>query len=136
MTARRTCHWYQQVSVRAFIAKSANDARRIAEALRVSFPGRGIYDADYRTLSRRCAPLVIARRDADAAVIFYAGHGVQVEHDNYLLPADAKLEREHDLVYEALSPILPRRSVASQAVGILLLDACRNNPSSTGCRRL
>ena len=63
------------------------------------------------------------------AVIYYAGHGVQVDRENYLIPADAKLERERDLLYEAM-PLDRLLGEVSQAahIGIVLLDSCRNNP--------
>lgn len=107
-----------------------NDARRMAEALRrVKFQVEELYDPDYRTLGRTLRAFGIRAQKADAALIFYAGHGVQVDHDNYVIPADAKLEREHDLVYEALSLDLFLGEVSqAKKVGILLLDACRNNP--------
>ena len=107
-----------------------NDARRMAEALRrVKFEVEELYDPDYRTLARALRAFGLKAQKADAALVFYAGHGVQVDHDNYVIPADAKLEREHDLLYEALSLDLILGEVSqAKKVGILLLDACRNNP--------
>jgi formylglycine-generating enzyme required for sulfatase activity len=107
-----------------------NDARRMAEALRrVKFEVEEIYDPDYRTLASALRTFGLRAQKADAALVFYAGHGVQVDHDNYVIPADAKLEREHDLLYEALSLDLFLGEVSqAKKVGILLLDACRNNP--------
>jgi formylglycine-generating enzyme required for sulfatase activity/uncharacterized caspase-like protein len=107
-----------------------NDARRMAEALRrVKFEVEELYDPDYRTLARALRAFGLKAQKADAALVFYAGHGVQVDHDNYVIPADAKLEREHDLLYEALSLDLFLGEVSqAKKVGILLLDACRNNP--------
>jgi formylglycine-generating enzyme required for sulfatase activity len=107
-----------------------NDARRMAEALRrVKFEVEELYDPDYRTLSRSLRAFGLKAQKADAALVFYAGHGVQVDHDNYIIPADAKLEREHDLLYEALSLDLFLGEISqAKKVGILLLDACRNNP--------
>jgi formylglycine-generating enzyme required for sulfatase activity len=107
-----------------------NDARRMAEALRrVKFEVEELYDPDYRTLARALRAFGLRAQKADAALVFYAGHGVQVDHDNYIIPADAKLEREHDLLYEALSLDLFLGEVSqAKKVGILLLDACRNNP--------
>ena len=62
-------------------------------------------------------------------MIYYAGHGVQVARENYLLPADAQLERERDLVYEALSLDLFLGEISqARKLGMILLDACRNNP--------
>jgi uncharacterized caspase-like protein len=108
----------------------ANDARRVAEALRrLNFQVDEVYDSDYHTLVQALRSFGIRAQDADAALIFYAGHGVQVDNENFLLPADAKLERAHDLVYEALSLDLFLGEVSqAKKVGILLLDACRNNP--------
>ena len=112
------------------LQNAANDARRVAEALRhLNFQVDEVYDSDYHTLTQALRNFGIRAQDADAALIFYAGHGVQVDHDNFLLPADAKLEREHDLVYEGLSLDLFLGEVSqAKKVGILLLDACRNNP--------
>ena len=112
------------------LANPGNDARRVAEALRrLNFDVEEAYDADYRTLSRALRAFGIRAAEADAALIFFAGHGVQVDHENYLLPADAKLERQHDLLYEALSLDLFLGEISqAKTVGILLLDACRNNP--------
>jgi hypothetical protein len=42
-------------------------------------------------------------RDADIAVVYYAGHGIEVDGTNYLIPVDAKLERDTDVYDEALS---------------------------------
>jgi formylglycine-generating enzyme required for sulfatase activity len=107
-----------------------NDGHRIAEALRrLNFQVDEAYDSDYRTLTQTLRAFGNRAQDADAALIFYAGHGVQVDHENFLIPADAKLEREHDLVYEALSLDLFLGEVSrAKKVGILLLDACRTNP--------
>ena len=62
-------------------------------------------------------------------LVYFAGHGVQVEGQNFLIPADAQLERERDLVYEAL-PLNLFLGELGQAkkLGIMLLDACRDNP--------
>src|SRR5271169_3694067 len=112
------------------LANPVNDARAIGEALRrLNFQVDEVYDADFRQLSRALREFGIKAQQADVAVVYYAGHGVQVGRENYLLPADALLERERDLVYEAL-PLELFLDEASQArrLSIILLDACRNNP--------
>ncbi|MDO9708130.1 SUMF1/EgtB/PvdO family nonheme iron enzyme [Paracraurococcus lichenis] len=112
------------------LANPVNDARAIGEALRrLNFEVDEVYDADFRKLTRAVREFGIKAQRADAAVVYYAGHGVQVGRENYLLPADARLERERDLLYEAL-PLELLLGEASQArkIGIVLLDACRNNP--------
>lgn len=67
--------------------------------------------------------------DADIAVVYYAGHGVEVADQNYLVPVDAKLLRSTDIEFEAI-PLSTVRSAVSGAakLRIVVLDACRNNP--------
>ena len=112
------------------LANPVNDARAIGESLRrLSFDVEEVYDPDFRQLTRSLREFGIKAAQADVAVIYYAGHGVQVGRENYLLPADAVLERERDLVYEALSlDLFLGEASQAQKLGIILLDACRNNP--------
>ena len=107
-----------------------NDARAIAAALRkLDFDVEEAYDLDNRSFAGRVRDFGVRASAADVAVVFYAGHGLQVRGQNYLLPSDARLERERDLVYEAM-PLNLLLGELSQArkLGVLILDACRNNP--------
>ena len=77
-----------------------------------------------------------ATRDADIAVVYYAGHGIEVEGSNYLIPVDAKLERDTDVYDEALS--LDRILVAvepAKQLRLVILDACRDNPFGKKMKR-
>jgi uncharacterized caspase-like protein len=68
-------------------------------------------------------------RDADIAVVYYAGHGIEVDGTNYLIPVDAKLERDTDVYDEAFS--LERVLLAiepAKQLRLVILDACRDNP--------
>jgi hypothetical protein len=68
-------------------------------------------------------------RDADVAVVYYAGHGMELDGTNYLIPVDAKLERDTDVYDEAFS--LDRILVAvepAKQLRLVILDACRDNP--------
>src|SRR5204863_4520087 len=68
-------------------------------------------------------------RDADIAVVYYAGHGIEVNGSNYLIPVDARLERDTDIYDEALS--LDRILIAiepAKKLRLVILDACRDNP--------
>ncbi|MFC7691004.1 caspase domain-containing protein [Paeniroseomonas aquatica] len=112
------------------LANPVGDARSIGESLRrLNFEVEEVLDPDFRRITRALREFGIRAQRADVALVYYAGHGVQVGRENYLLPADAKLERERDLLYEAL-PLELLLGEASQAarLGIVLLDACRNNP--------
>ena len=77
-----------------------------------------------------------ATRGADIAVVYYAGHGIEVEGSNYLIPVDARLERDTDVYDEALS--LDRVLVAvepAKQLRLVILDACRDNPFGKTMRR-
>jgi formylglycine-generating enzyme required for sulfatase activity/uncharacterized caspase-like protein len=67
--------------------------------------------------------------NADWAVVFYAGHGIQVDGQNYLIPTDAKLARASDVEDEtvALERVLARAREAKR-LRLVILDACRDNP--------
>jgi uncharacterized caspase-like protein len=75
-------------------------------------------------------------RDAEIAVVYYAGHGIEVDGGNYLIPVDAKLERDTDVYDEALS--LDRVLVAiepAKQLRLVILDACRDNPFGKTMKR-
>jgi len=77
-----------------------------------------------------------ATRDADIAVVYYAGHGIEVDGSNYLIPVDARLERDTDVYDEALS--LDRILVAvepAKQLRLVILDACRDNPFGKTMKR-
>ena len=69
-------------------------------------------------------------------VFYYAGHGIQSQGENYLIPVDAEIALETDLRYKALplGLVLNRIDDASNDVSIVILDACRNNPFSRSWR--
>lgn len=75
-------------------------------------------------------------RDADVAVIYYAGHGIELEGTNYLIPVDAKLEIDTDVLDEAFP--LERFVVAADPakhLRLVILDACRDNPFNKTMKR-
>jgi Caspase domain len=67
--------------------------------------------------------------DADIAVVYYAGHGMEVNGVNYLIPVDAKLERDIDIEDEAISLDRVLRTIEeAKRLRLVILDACRDNP--------
>jgi caspase domain-containing protein len=75
-------------------------------------------------------------QNADIAVVYYAGHGIEVDGGNYLIPIDAKLERDTDVYDEALS--LDRVLLAvepAKKLRLVILDACRDNPFAKTMKR-
>lgn len=106
------------------------DARAIADRFRgLGFEVDLQLDLDNRELVGALRDFGIRAAAADVAVIYYAGHGVQVDGVNYLVPADARLERVRDLLYEAMPLQLFLGELAGAGkLGIMILDACRDNP--------
>ncbi len=75
-------------------------------------------------------------RDADVAVVYYAGHGIELDGTNYLIPIDAKLEMDTDVLDETFP--LDRFIVAvdpAKQLRLVILDACRDNPFSKTMKR-
>ncbi|MBR0702890.1 caspase family protein [Bradyrhizobium diazoefficiens] len=75
-------------------------------------------------------------RDADVAVIYYAGHGIELDGVNYLIPTDAALESDGDVLDETIP--LERALFAvepAKQLRLIILDACRDNPFSKTMRR-
>ena len=69
-------------------------------------------------------------------MFFYAGHGIQINGENYLVPVDARIEKEQDVELESvnLKRILGEMDYAGNALNIIVLDACRNNPFARSFR--
>jgi uncharacterized caspase-like protein len=75
-------------------------------------------------------------RDADVAVVYYAGHGIELDGTNYLIPVDATLETDADVLDETLS--LDRVLFAvepAKKLRLVILDACRDNPFAKTMKR-
>ena len=116
----------------------ANDSALIAATLKSA--GFDVVDSrrDLPALEMRRAlrEFSDSARDADIAVIYYAGHGIEVDGTNYLIPVDAKLERDADVYDEALS--LDRILVAAEPakqLRLVILDACRDNPFTKNMKK-
>src|SRR5689334_2041961 len=75
-------------------------------------------------------------RDAEVAVIYYAGHGIELDGTNYLIPTDAALETDSDVLDEAVA--LDRALFAvepAKQLRLIILDACRDNPFARTMKR-
>ena len=76
-------------------------------------------------------------KNADVALFFYAGHGIQYQGDNYLVPIDAKLPSEEYVKYNCTNTnlVLDLMEKAGCKMKIVILDACRNNPFARSWHR-
>jgi Caspase domain len=113
------------------LPNTINDANAIA----VLFRSVGFEVVNSRTdlgvvdFKRAVRDFLVTAENADIAVVYYAGHGIEVSGTNYLIPVDAKLARGYDVEDEAVA--LDRIIWALQSVKrlrLILLDACRDNP--------
>jgi Caspase domain len=121
------------------LANPANDATAIAAAfevlgfdhvtLKTNLTRRQMIDA-LQAFERQAG-------GADVSVVFFAGHGTALDQtDTYLVPIDAKLEREADLEDEAISlKSVLRRLEGTQGLRLIILDACRNPPFQLAGRK-
>src|SRR5258708_23630685 len=114
----------------ASLPNPVNDADDMASALKkVGFEVIAVKNVDKRSLEKAMADFGRLAQEADAALVYYAGHGIQYQGLNYLMPVDARLEDEYSVNYELtrIDDVLFALAKA-RGVRILILDACRNNP--------
>jgi uncharacterized caspase-like protein len=124
---------YQHPEILPRLANPANDAEDVANALR----GFGFDVIERKNLSLEGMNDAIAEfsrkiGDSEAAFFYFAGHGLQVKGQNYLIPVSAKIESEARVQYESINInlVLEEMDNAQSKANIVMLDACRNNPIS------
>jgi uncharacterized protein YraI len=116
------------------LSNPGNDARLMAETLRglgFALVGGGPQlDLDKPRLDTAVQAFGQALAGADVALFYYAGHGVQVRGNNYLVPVAANPAREADVDFQMVDVGLVLRQMegAGTRLNLILLDACRNNP--------
>ena len=127
---------YQQAGA---LTNPVNDAGDMAKALTAAgFDVVLGLDLDRRAFDGKLREFARLVDGADTAVLFYAGHGLQVAGHNYLVPVDAGLASERDLDFETVSLdfVLRQMEVGREGkTSIVFLDACRNNPLSRNLAR-
>jgi uncharacterized caspase-like protein len=126
---------YQNV---AALTNPANDAAAVAEMFRkASFDlVDSRRDLTAQEMRRALREFTDKARGADIAVIYFAGHGLEVDGTNYVVPVDAVLERDADVDDEAVS--LNRILLAAEPatkLRLVILDACRDNPFAKKMKR-
>jgi len=114
-----------------------NDATAMSTALKTrGFQVIEGLDLDKPTFDRKVREFSTALSGADVGVFFYAGHGLQVAGENYLVPIDAKGETADSVDFEMVPLGVVHRAMEREAqTNIIFLDACRNNPLSRNLAR-
>ena len=119
------------------LSNPKNDAEDVAAALRsLGFEVVQATDTNKRDMDLSMAKFARLATDSDAALFYYAGHALQYQGRNYLMPIDAEVEDEVSLRYQMM-PIDDVRAALDRASGVkvMILDACRNNPVVDSMRR-
>jgi uncharacterized caspase-like protein len=122
------------------LANPPNDARLMTAALKTSgFEVIELIDGDQKKMKKAISNfgerLEVAGEDA-VGLFYYAGHGVQVNNRNYLIPIGADINRVPDIDAEAVNAnsVLENMEFARNRLNFVILDSCRNNPYLRGFR--
>ena len=127
------------------IPNAANDAQDLAKILeRLGFDVTLNVNVDRRSMLADIIDFDAALRSADVGLFYYAGHAVQIDGRNFMLPTDTQLNFPNvtprvaadyvDLEAIDLDQIMSRLGVSGNRLNIVIMDACRNNPFTTGSR--
>ncbi len=111
----------------------ARDAKLVQTTLqKLGFQVSVLTDPSRATLIEGLGAFEEAAKGSEAAVIYYAGHGAMIDGVNYLLPKDAIITNKSSLTGTAVeSARLGQAMMGAKAVRLIILDACRNNPTAT-----
>ena len=115
-----------------------NDARAISNTLsQLGFEATTITNADQRKMEQSIRDFgKELRNQKGVGLFYYAGHGMQFDGENYLLPTDIDPSTEEDVRYDAVpvGKLLAQMRAADNKMNVVILDACRNNPFSRSFR--
>jgi Caspase domain len=112
-----------------------NDARAMSVALReIGFDVIERTNLNSREMKKAIIDLGNKLKANDVGLFYYAGHGVQSNGKNYLIPVDAEIEKEADVGIDGveMDSVLAQIEGAKNRINIVILDACRNNFSTRG----
>lgn len=113
------------------LANPENDAKAIAKKLKeLDFEVIERLNLDQKSMKKAIDEFGELLKDYDVGLFFYAGHGLQVDGNNYLIPADADLSNANDVEYDCVRAdrVLGKMESSNSKTNIVILDACRDNP--------
>lgn len=114
-----------------------NDADAMSRMLNdIGFEVNKLKDVGYNQMRLALRKFASKAASADIALIFYAGHGMEVNKHNYLIPSDATLATDRDIDFETVSlDLVTQAAGGARKLSLVLLDACRNNPFAASMKR-
>lgn len=113
------------------LEKAANDARAVGKELsKVGFEVMSYTNLDRRAMNQAINQFTSKISGGGVGVFYFAGHGVQLDGRNFLLPVDIQVEKPNDLDDEAIDmlKVTERLGEAKAKLSLLIIDACRDNP--------
>ena len=116
------------------LINSSNDARAMSNIMRkLGFKVFDVIDGDKRSMDQAVEKMQAQLAGQQAvAMLYYAGHGLQLDWHNYMVPIDAKLNKAGDVSIQTvdIERVINAFKVAKTRMNIVVLDACRDNPFS------
>lgn len=112
------------------LTNPANDIRIVADAAKAAGFDEVVVasDLDNQKFQTAMRDFRAKANGAHVAMVYFAGHGIEAQGKNWLLPTDARLESDLDLPYEAIQLDRLMEAVSGAQIRMVVLDACRNNP--------
>jgi WD40 repeat protein len=122
----------------AKLSNTINDAKGMAAVLKeMNFEVTTVLNGSYEDMKTAVYTFGDKISDADVSLFFYAGHGLEVDGTNYLVPVDANIQSALDVKLKAIpltGIIRTMEYTNDEGLNMIILDACRNNPFPTGKR--
>jgi hypothetical protein len=124
------------------LSNPVNDAKDVGASLeRIGFEVTTLLNANRSELNQSLSEFARKARGSEMAVVYFAGHGMEIDNSNYLLPVDADIRDPLDVAFEGVEMSQFLRVVdGAETLKLVLLDACRDNPfltmASNGTRSL
>lgn len=119
------------------LSNPVNDARDMGKLLqKLGFTVVKVEDGSLGQMKNALDQFSSLAQNANVAMVFYAGHGVQFKGENFLIPIDATPKTESEVAYSSLNmgQVLTVLEESKAKVNVVILDACRNNPFTRSWR--
>ena len=112
------------------LSNPVNDATDLAAALtRIGFDVTLATDLDINGMRTALRGFRDKANGAEMAMVYYAGHGIEIDKQNYLIPVDADLRSDSDVMFDSIPlDFLTEAVSGATTLRMVLIDACRNNP--------
>ena len=115
----------------SLLKNPTNDANDMAKILKeLGFQVKVALDVNLKEMEKAIDEFIMNLQPGSIALFYFAGHGIQLDGENYLIPVDFVLRDEADAKYSSYSAsrLLDRMERVNTRLNIIILDACRNNP--------